>query len=288
MIEKIATALHDAAIPVRLNPTSLHLKVLMQFLRTSAHLLTFFLMLGMLGTHSQQSSRNERYGAQTQAPPLSLQQVAGNLEERNAQRAAALKQFTCRRIYHMQYHGFAGTYAAQMVVDMTYRAPNVKEFKVVSQSGSTFVIDHVFKKLMQGEQEYLDDVNRQQVALNTQNYDFSYAGYENTPNGAQYVLNISPRTKNKFLYRGRIWVDAKDFAVVHIKAEPAENPSIWIKKTIIEHNYKKVGDFWLPASDHTESDMRLGGQATLSIDYQDYRITQAFPLPVQRARIESR
>lgn len=263
----------------------------MQFLRTSGLPLISLLLLSVstLIALSQQSSRNEGYGPQPAATPLSVQQVAGNLEERNSERAAALKQFTCQRIYHMQYRGFAGTYTAQMIVDVTYRAPNVKTFKVVSQSGSTFVIEHVFKRLMQGEQEYLDSANRPQVELNTQNYNFTYAGYEVTPNGAQYVLNIFPRKKNKFLYRGKVWVHAKDFAVVKIQAEPEENPSFWIKKTSIEHIYKKVGDFWLPAFDHTESEMRLGGQAILSIDYEDYKITQASPLSgVQRARIETR
>ena len=40
----------------------------------------------------------------------------------------------------------------------------------------------------------------------------------------QYVLNVIPRTDEKFLYRGKIWVDAKDFAVTRIEAEPAKEP----------------------------------------------------------------
>jgi hypothetical protein len=41
----------------------------------------------------------------------------------------------------------------------------------------------------------------------------------------------------------------------------------------------KVNDFWLPAENHTESVIRLGGRATLSIEYKDYKITKASPLP---------
>ena len=54
------------------------------------------------------------------------------------------------------------------------------------------------------------------------------------------------RLKNKFLYRGKIWVDAKDFAVVRIEGEPAKNPSIWIKKTEIAHLPVKVDNFGFP------------------------------------------
>jgi outer membrane lipoprotein-sorting protein len=165
-----------------------------------------------------------------------------------------------------------------MVVKMTYHAPNTKEFTVVSQSGSKFVIDRVFKKLLEGEQEAANDENRRNTALSTENYDFTPAGYETTPEGAQYVLNLLPKTKNKFLYRGKIWVDAKDFAVVRIEGEPAKNPSFWIKKTEVKHRYVKVNDFWLPAENRTESVIRLGGKATLSIEYKDYNITKAAPL----------
>jgi hypothetical protein len=178
----------------------------------------------------------------------------------------------------MQYRGFPSDRDAEMVVDVTYRAPDSKEFSVVSQKGSKFIIDHVFKKLLEGEQEAANEENRRNTALSTENYDFTSAGYENTPNGEQYVLNLLPKTRNKYLYRGKIWVDAKDFAVVRIEGEPARNPSFLIKKTEVKHRYVKVNDFWLPAENHTESVIRLGGRAILSIEYKDYRITKAAPL----------
>ncbi len=71
-------------------------------------------------------------------------------------------------------------------------------------------------------------------------------GYESGSSGATYVLKVEPLTKDKFLYRGRIWVDAEDFAVVRLEAEPAKNPSFWIKNTAVEQVYAKVNDFWLP------------------------------------------
>jgi outer membrane lipoprotein-sorting protein len=213
-----------------------------------------------------------------QSAPLPADQVVRKLQERNAQRAAALEQFSSTRVYRMQYRGFPSDRDAEMVVKVTFNAPDAKQFTVVSQTGSKFVIEHVFKKLLDGEQEAANEENRRHSALTTENYDFTAAGYEVTPSGAQYVLNLLPKTKNKFLYRGKIWVDAKDFAVVRIEGEPARNPSMWIKKTAIDHRYIKVNDFWLPAENHTESSVRLGGEAILSIDYKDYKITKAVSL----------
>jgi hypothetical protein len=209
---------------------------------------------------------------------LPLDQVVRNLEARNAQRAAALEQFEGTRVYRMAYRGFPSDRDAQMVVKVSFHAPNAKEFTVVSETGSQFVIDHVFRKLLEGEQEAAKGDNRHETALTHDNYNFELAGYEEAPEGGRYVLNLLPKTKNKFLYRGKIWVDAKDFAVVRIEGEPGKNPSIWIKKTEIAHKYVKVDNFWLPAENHTESLIRLGGKATLSIEYQDYKIIKAAPL----------
>jgi hypothetical protein len=46
----------------------------------------------------------------------------------------------------------------------------------------------------------------------------------------------------------------------------------------VNHRYVKVNDFWLPAENRTESSIRLGGEAILSIDYKDYKITKSEPL----------
>jgi outer membrane lipoprotein-sorting protein len=213
-----------------------------------------------------------------QNAPLTAEQVARKLQGRNAQRASALKQFSGTRVYTLQYRGFPSDRDAEMVVTMTYNAPNSKVFNVVSQSGSKLISDRVFKKLLEGEQEAGNEENRRNTDLNSENYDFTSAGYENTPDGAEYVLNLLPKTKNKYLYRGKIWVDAKDFAVVRIEGEPAKNPSFWIKKTEVKHRYIKVNDFWLPAENRTESVIRLGGRAVLSIEYKDYKITSAAPV----------
>lgn len=212
---------------------------------------------------------------------LPLDQVITNLEERNAQRAAALEQFEGDRIYRMKYRGFPSDHDAEMTVKVSFRAPNSKEFSVVSQSGSKFIIDHVFQKLLEGEQEAANADNRRQSALTRENYDFEMAGFETTANGGQYVINLLPKTKNKFLYRGRIWVDAKDFAVVRIEGEPGKNPSFMIKKTEIDHKYAKIDNFWLPAENRSESLIRLGGVATLSIEYQNYKILKASALIIR-------
>jgi hypothetical protein len=222
--------------------------------------------------------------AEVQKPPLTVNEVVSRLEERNREREVALRKFQGTRAYSVEYTGFFGAHSAEMIVDVNYAAPGDKEFTIVSQSGSKFVVDHVLKGLLQGEKEAASAENRQHSALTASNYDFSLAGYETSQETPQYVLNVTPKRDNKFLYRGKIWVDAKDFAVTQIQAEPAKSPSFWVKKSEVNHRYEKVDEFWLPAENKTESWIRLGGHAVLSIEYKDYKITEATPVASASAK----
>jgi len=163
-------------------------------------------------------------------------------------------------------------------VDVKYRTPGTKDFSIRSEKGSQLIIERVFKRMLQSEKEAVTEENQSHIALNQDNYNFTLAGYESTPSASSYILSVEPRTNNKLLYRGRIWVDAQDFAVTRIEGAPAKNPSFWTKETRIVQVYTKVGDFWLPASNRSTSFIRLGGQAYFTIDYQDYQITAATPV----------
>jgi hypothetical protein len=164
-----------------------------------------------------------------------------------------------------------------MQVEATYVAPDKKDFKIVSQSGSKLLLNRVLLKLLDSEKEALQEPLRQQTELSPRNYEFSLVETQHTPEGDFYVLALTPRQKSKFLYRGKIWVEARDMAVAHIESEPAKNPSFWISHTQIEHRYTKVGDFWLPAHNQSITQVRLGGKAVLTIDYTDYEITETIP-----------
>ena len=63
-----------------------------------------------------------------------------------------------------------------------------------------------------------------------------------------------------------------DFAVAKIEAEPAKNPSFWISRTLIRYTSAKTGNFWLPQRSRSETRVRIGGTAVLTIDYGAYQI----------------
>ena len=204
---------------------------------------------------------------------LSVDQVVDNLVLRNQARAQALLHLEATRVYRLVYRGFPGDREAEMTVKAIYDRPATKRFEVVSQSGSKLVLDRVFKKLLDSEKEAAEPAISAQTQLNRDNYEFELVSYEPSKTGGQYVLRVSPRLKSKYVYRGQVWVDGTDFAVTRIEGEPAQNPSFWTKKSEIHHEYEKVQDFWLPMRNESVSYIRLGGRATLTIEYKDYRVT---------------
>ena len=184
--------------------------------------------------------------------------------------ADELQHYQAIRHYQVEYRGFAASIAARMDVEVNFDAPTGKRFRIVSQSGSKLLCDKVLKKAMDSEKEASQDKNA--TALTPANYKFELTGSETVGGRPTYIMRVEPLTQSKFLYRGQIWVDSTDFAVVKIEAEPAKNPSFWISRPHIHYRSAKSGDFWLPQNNRSETKVRLGGTAVFTIDYGTYQI----------------
>src|SRR5215471_1028332 len=144
--------------------------------------------------------------------PLSADEVMQHVVQMNEQRANALETYTSIRSYHLECHCVSHK-TADMVVRAEYEAPNKKVFTIVSESGSGTVRSRVFKKLLEAEQESMSEENQERSAITPQNYTFQLIDYQKIDGIQLYVLEVHPLNKNKFLFRGRIWVDANAFAI---------------------------------------------------------------------------
>ena len=206
-------------------------------------------------------------------PALSAEVVVQNMMETSARRSAELRGFRTTRYYHLQYHGFLGTREASMRVVSTYTAPDKLDFSIVSENGSKLLLNRVLLKLLDSEREAFRDQSK--IELSLANYKFDSQGIDRSSEGddPSYVLGVIPREENRFLYRGKVWIDAYDFALSRMEGQPAKSPSFWIKDTQIDSSWAKVDKFWLIQHSRSVSHIRMGGMATLTIDYNDYQIT---------------
>ena len=210
----------------------------------------------------------------TASVPLTADEVINHVVTMNEVRAKALASYSSLRTYHLECHCLSHK-KADMVVRADYQSPNTKVFTIISESGSGTVRNKVFKKLLEAEQESMQAENQQRSAITPDNYTFQLSDYQKTDKDEFYVLDAQPRSKNKFLFRGRIWVNTKDFAITRVEGQPAVNPSWWTLKTDFKRGYRKIGDFWLPESNESETKVRIFGTAVLTITYGQYEITPA-------------
>lgn len=201
--------------------------------------------------------------------PLPIGQIVARMAAMDAQRTAKKQSYRGLRHYTVDYKGFPHDKHAEMVVQVTVNPPR-KELTIVSETGSKFLLNRVLRKIVDSERETDSGRNHRDVSLTEENYNFQLVGTEPVQGRLCYVLQVDPKHGNKFLYRGKVWIDAEDFALTQISAKPAKNPSFWISSVNIEHHYQKHGDLWLPSSSESTSKVRLGGKAMLTIDYKNY------------------
>ena len=210
-----------------------------------------------------------------QPATLTSTQIVDEMQRRNQARANGLKAAKATRHYEVEYRGFPKTIVARMEVEYSYTASTGKSFRILSQSGSKMLCDKVLKRAVESEKEASQDRNA--TALTAANYRFQLLGSEDLNGRPAYILNVEPLTASKFLMRGKVWVDAADFAVVKIEAEPAKTPSFWIARTRIQQICAPAGGFWLPERNRSETKVRVGGTAVFTIDYGTYQIESNEP-----------
>lgn len=181
-----------------------------------------------------------------------------------------LKQYSTLRNYHVVYHGYSLTLEANMKVAVTCNAASGKQLQIVSQDGSKFLIENVLRRAVTSEQEVARD--RAAANLTPANYKFRLLGNDVIDGRTDYVFDVDPLVPSKFLYRGKVWVDATDFAVAKIEAQPARNPSLMISRAQFHYTGTKTDGFWVPQTVRGESNVRIGGVAVFTIDYGNYQI----------------
>ncbi|HVP46430.1 MAG TPA: outer membrane lipoprotein-sorting protein [Bryobacteraceae bacterium] len=200
--------------------------------------------------------------------PLPLPQLTDRMAQMDQARQKSLERYADTRRYILDNKRFKTH--AEMTVRMTYGSSGKKEFHVVSESGSPWVRKYVFRRLMRVEQENSAAAARRDVRISADNYEFRLIGTETANGRPCYLLDAVPKTRNKYLFRGRIWVDAEDAAVTRIEGSPAQLPSLWTSSVHFVHQFQKIGPYWLAASNVSETEVRLFGSTEIKVEYFDY------------------
>jgi hypothetical protein len=165
-----------------------------------------------------------------------------------------------------------GKLAAEAVVRVDYEAPDRKTFNKTSEKGSGIVRHLVFDRLIQSEGETSAGREHHNSAITPANYTFLLEGEEEVGPYHCFVLEATPKRKDKYLFEGKIWIDTEDFAIVKIAGHPAKKPSFWINRADFVRQYQRIDGFWLPYRDETSVEVKLYGRRVFTVDHQQYVI----------------
>jgi hypothetical protein len=206
---------------------------------------------------------------QTSRPLPSTDAVIARMMELDDQRQSEFTGYTAIR----RYVAVNKKHRAEMVVHVTCSGDGAKQFSIVSEEGSHSIRKHVFYKLLNEEAAASRRGTRSSTRLTPENYDFQLIGLETLETGPAYVFSVKPKTANKYLIDGTIWVDATDYAIVRIEGQPARNPSFWVRSVHFVHSYQRFHQFWFASSTHTTSHIRIFGPSELTIENSDYALS---------------
>jgi hypothetical protein len=198
--------------------------------------------------------------------PATEDVVSRFLTQENVRRAS-ISQYSVITHYHLENKG----HRADMEVRWTRFANGVKQYRIVSEAGDQAVRSHVFHKLLEAEVEASRAAEQERTWMTPANYTFQLTGTDMINGREAYVLALAPKSDARFLTCGRIWIDARDYAVIHVEGSPARTVSFWTKNVNFVQTFEKTGGFWFPVCNHSLTEVRVFGLADLTIQYVDYK-----------------
>jgi hypothetical protein len=150
-------------------------------------------------------------------------------------------------------------------VTETYSIKNSRFAAALLQSS---VMDRILKEetaMSRGEE-------RKKALITSDNYTMRLADQETLNGRLCDVVELSPRSRDAHLIRGRAFVDTVTHNMVRIEGKPAASPSFWAGKPEITRDYSDIGAFAFAQRSLAVTSTFLLGRTEVIIEYTGYRI----------------
>jgi outer membrane lipoprotein-sorting protein len=206
--------------------------------------------------------------AEDSPKPPTADEIVARMAVHDLQRQSSIEGYAGMRRYVLENHKFHKR--AEMIVQVQGDPNGTKHFEVVSEEGWSAAHKHVLRKMLESESETSRPEMRGTARLLPENYDFEFVGTEQVAGRPTFILEIRPKRDEKYLFRGRIWVDTEDYALARAEGKPAKKPSFWTKDIHFVQVYQKCGSLWFPLSTQSVTEARIFGTTDVTIEYFDY------------------
>ena len=206
-------------------------------------------------------------GQTTAAPSLSADEVIARMFTHEVQRESSAGGYTGNRQYVLDNPRFDKQ--ARMEVRVTCAPDGTESFQVVSEQGWKSA-NLLLRKILESESETSMPLERAKSRVTSDNYGFQMIDSAPLNGRLAYVIDVIPKRQDVVLFRGRIWVDAEDYALARVEGEPAKITSVWIHSVHFTQEFRKSGEYWFPSSTTSITEARIVGKTKVDIHHFDY------------------
>jgi len=167
--------------------------------------------------------------------------------------------------------------AAEMTVKTTYQKDVGKRYDILSESGSELIRKEVLARVLENERVMTQPTNRARAIITSSNYRMNPSGTESLNGRNCIVVSIEPKHDSTYLFKGKIWVDAENYAIVQLEGVAAKSPSMLTGAAEVSRQYAQMDG--MPMATHAKAVSKswLLGETTVKIDYTGYEIKQRSP-----------
>jgi len=156
---------------------------------------------------------------------------------------------------------------------MVSRPGEGKQFTIVQRSGTGKLLD-IIQKLMDTEAEASRPSRQGQYEIAPPNYEARVRRSQIISGRDCFVLELTPKSKSKYLIEGTAWVDKSTYGIVRLDGTTAASLSIWVGNPRVIDDFQQVRGIWLPVHTQAVSSTMLLGESRLEIRYTDHQVTQ--------------
>jgi hypothetical protein len=199
-------------------------------------------------------------------------QLVAQVNGAEAHREAGITQVVSTRRYVLRNKHWEKD--AVMYVRFIARSGKDKKFEILRMENAEGLQKRVFVRILEGEVEAVRGNSEEDSEITPANYDFNLIGSESLQGRECLVVGLTPKRSTKYLIVGKAWLDPKEKAILRVEGRTARSISFWIGKPNVQHEFRKVEDLWLSASNRTVSDVKLMGRTELTIEYLDYKVSR--------------
>ena len=149
---------------------------------------------------------------------------------------------------------------AQVLAQVDFQPPDTKSYVIREASGNDRGEKLVRKML---EHERVSSRQQNDLELSPENYDFALLREDQRDGTRCYVVQLTPKRKEKNLLNGAMWIDANTYLIHHIEGELAKSPSFWLKEIYLKMDFSNVEGMWLRTATEAVASVRFFGRHSM-------------------------